>query len=280
MKKVAGGKGECRPVFVFGIDGATMKVIGNHLPSLPTFRFLEKRRGIHNFVCEGPAHSAAAWTTLFTGKKVEEHGHQEFTRDGKLITFEEIKDRAAPFVWQTLTSAGYLAHYLNIPIVLPPISSKEYAAPNASLCMNWEEARFELFEQDAWLRREFYAPGKVFPDFLAVVVTVLDRAQHWGWRDRPRILQLYAQVDSMLRTFLGWATGKADVVILSDHGFDDIERANASQNPGWERSGVLQGDHDREGIIAEIGDRTFLPHLGIGMKQEALTPLILGRYEL
>jgi predicted AlkP superfamily phosphohydrolase/phosphomutase len=56
---------------------------------------------------------------MFSGKKPEEHGHEKFVIDDRLVRREDIK---VEFIWDILHKKGLNVQVLNVPFVVPPYS--------------------------------------------------------------------------------------------------------------------------------------------------------------
>lgn len=242
---------------MFGIDGATFRIIKPYLYALPTFKFLLNRFPHKELVAEEFAQSAPAWTTIFSGLSLEEHGHLDFvyppgSPEGRLLKREDIN---ATFIWEKLNDLGFSTGAMNIPVVVPPLSFNcNYIPYKGSLVTDKDEAMVELLQQKNVTMGHFLGGHR--PDFFSMVVTTLDRVQHFAWNDRKLVLSFYNIVDSFLNEFLRTVSDHADVLILSDHGFNSAAEANSPQNYkllSKTNKVKLQGDHDKEGILIGVG---------------------------
>ncbi len=102
-------------VLVFGIDGGTWDVIEPMLQAgeLPNLHKLY-RSGVRGVLqSRPPVLSPVVWTTIFTGKPLQEHG----VRDWKTSQSTHRKVKA---LWEITSAAGLLTHVFNVPGSWPP----------------------------------------------------------------------------------------------------------------------------------------------------------------
>ncbi|MFB6077143.1 MAG: alkaline phosphatase family protein, partial [Candidatus Nanohaloarchaea archaeon] len=71
-------------LLVIGIDAATWNIIDEHLDDLPTFQRLKEEGTAETLVLDQKPWSASCWTSMFSGKPTEEHGHTDFVQDGEI----------------------------------------------------------------------------------------------------------------------------------------------------------------------------------------------------
>jgi predicted AlkP superfamily phosphohydrolase/phosphomutase len=225
-------------MIVLGIDGATWDIIKPNLDKLPTFKKLLDTYKHSTLECDvRPVHSAASWTTIFSGLLPEQHGQTFFAMGEEKR--KELVDRKI-FIWDKLDRAIVMA----IPVSLPPINV------NYDL-RNWEAhilstTEDEMFTSTKKLLNETvsaieYGDAKL----VAVVFSETDRAQHMFWHQKDIMLKHYQSIDSMLERMLPFLE-KQDFLILSDHGFTDAEETKKNN---WDK--VLDnqtGGHHPMGI--------------------------------
>ncbi len=114
-----------RPLLVFGVDAGTLRVMGPMIRAgeLPTFARLAEEGAWGTFLAYGPAFSPVQWTSMATGKKVEDHGIYDFvapkegTSEARLLT---SRDRRVEAVWHMLGEHGFRVGVLDWLMTYPP----------------------------------------------------------------------------------------------------------------------------------------------------------------
>jgi len=186
----------------------------------------------------GGVHSSAAWEIMFS----------------EAIGAGSLKRK---FIWESLQEKGLCVGAMNIPNQEGPASINFGAdclhSPVVPDQIDEEFFVSDIAQQKMAIHRFFLAHD--LPDFFSFVVTAIDRAQHLYWNNQQLIVRLYRMVDSMIFEILRHIDGRADVLIVSDHGFNAASLANY---PGagmlrTETKQQIQGDHDREGLLFGIG---------------------------
>lgn len=203
-------------IVLIGIDSADYHVVqtllkGEKLPNISTFR----KEGIHRLPSTIPPHTAASWTSMFTGTNPGKHGVFYF-RDVHSNRVLSSKDVNAPYLWDLLSQAGKRNIVINVPLTYPirPIKgvmiSGIHASKADSMSVYPEEIvpeirlnyKFDLEGID--LPYSFaHEPDSAFDqlisgeasrvaiftkflrefewDFACIVLTALDRIQHYFW---------------------------------------------------------------------------------------------------
>lgn len=224
---------------VLGIDGASWNVINPHLDYLKNFaRSIKTGRPREILLQEKPI-SAAIWCGMFSGKTVEEHGHSEFTKNGKIVKREDIPVK---FIWDILDDKIDV-RVLNVPFVVPPYSfNVEFKPIGFGLPSNEREWREEL----ARLTEKTIEQLSEGPDLLISVFTLLDRVQHFHWGEAV-VLKWYKRLDEKLGKILfdsGFLSESENkLIIISDHGFCSFGEAKVQTLPKKTPYGELKGDH-------------------------------------
>jgi predicted AlkP superfamily phosphohydrolase/phosphomutase len=180
--------------------------------------------------------SAMLWTSIFTGKMPEEHGIWGYKEgiDGRLMTREDIK---AKFVWE-MGGAKYLVW--NIPALIPPLSWR---------CGDIVDTDRNVEDLDEWnvcVKR--LLNSDVDFDVFITVFSGSDDFQHHHW-GTDEVLEFYDRVAGCLLENIG---EEDDVLIISDHGFTDIDTALAHMWT-WRYSKIINMDiahHAPWGICA------------------------------
>lgn len=205
-----------RKLKVFGLDGADYYTIRNNLDKLPHWRELVNRFPL-NLMWTDIADSkrpwkfdsAMLWTSIFTGKRPEEHGIWGYKEgiDGRMMTRRDVK---AQFVWERGRAKFLVWH---IPALMPPLSWRCSNVPTNNVV-------FDLNEWCEYVKRVL-GSGVDF-DVSISVFSGSDEFQHRSWGNMPAILQFY---DRMAQCLLTHIWGEDDVLIISDHGFTDVDTA-------------------------------------------------------
>ena len=106
-------------IFVLGIDAATWVVVRPNLAVLPSFKRLTELGNAKELILQEKPVSPSIWCGMFSGKTLEEHGHEDFVIGGRLVKREDIK---VDFIWDILEREGKKVKALNVPFVVPPYS--------------------------------------------------------------------------------------------------------------------------------------------------------------
>jgi len=103
------------PVFVYGIDGATWKILepmikAGELPNLER-HYNSGIRGVLR--SRAPVLSPVVWTTIFTGRLADQHGVEDWKTS-------QSTHRRTKAVWNIATDAGFAVNVFNVPATWPP----------------------------------------------------------------------------------------------------------------------------------------------------------------
>ncbi|MBW2988082.1 hypothetical protein DRJ48_00155 [Candidatus Woesearchaeota archaeon] len=229
-------------LLVIGLDAATWSVIKPNLGVLPNFKQLMEEGQAKSLFVEGKILSAAVWCTIFSGKSVEEHGHDNFIKDGNVVKREDIK---VEFIWDVLDGICDI-RALQIPFVYPPYNFKcDYTPVEFGL-----SSKLDDLEQDT--DGIFYKAIDILeenPDVFIVVFTALDKLQHFHWGE-PIVLEWYKKFDKILGVLSKLAE---KLIVVSDHGFCAKGEARERTLPDKTPEGELKGDHHEEAILITRG---------------------------
>lgn len=234
--------------FVLGIDGASWNVIRPNLKVLKNFARLIQAGKAKEIVLKEKPISAAIWCGMFSGKTVEEHGHLEFTKDGKIVRREDIPVK---FIWDILKNKIDV-RVLNVPFVVPPYSfNVDFRPVGFGLPSNEKEWEEEL-ERVTETTKELLTRK---PDLLISVFTLLDRVQHFHWGEE-HVVNWYRKVDEGIGEIL-WDTGflpssKNKMILISDHGFCSFGEAKVQTLPKETPYGKLKGDHHENAVLITV----------------------------
>ncbi|MFQ6095272.1 MAG: alkaline phosphatase family protein [Candidatus Bathyarchaeia archaeon] len=235
--------------FVLGIDAATFSVVKPNLGRLRSFeRLLRVGRSKELILKEKPI-SPSVWCSIFSGKMPEEHKHESYMVDGKIVQREDIR---VEFIWDILHREGRDARVLNVPFIVPPYSFRvDYRPVGFGLPTSEREWEEELERVTEHTRKLLVQR----PDLLISVYTLLDRIQHFHWGE-DRVVDWYVRLDEKISELL-FDTGfledeKNRLIVISDHGFCSFGEAKVRTLPEETRYGKLKGDHSEKAMLIAV----------------------------
>ncbi len=236
-------------IFVLGIDAATWTVIKPNLGKLPSFNRLTKLGKAKELTLKEKPISPAVWCGMFSGKTPEEHGHQAFVVEDRLVRRENIK---VEFIWDILHRERKRVKVLNVPFIVPPYSfGVDFKPVGFGLPTNekeWQEELDRVTEKAEELLAEK-------PDLLIVVYTSLDRIQHFHWGEEC-VLEWYIKLDDKIGELLfgtGFLSDKDNkLIVISDHGFCSFGEAKIQTLPLKTEEGELKGDHHENALLITV----------------------------
>ena len=233
-------------VFVLGIDAATWVIVQPNLEQLPGFKKLTELGQARELILKEKPVSPSIWCGMFSGKTLEEHGHEDFVVKGKLVKREDIK---VDFIWDVLERAGKKVRALNVPFVAPTYSFQvDFKPVGFGLPTNEKEWQEEL-ERVSLKIKELIAEK---PDLLIAVYTLLDRVQHFHWGE-DCVLEWYQKLDHKIQELLfdsGFLDdGRNKLIVISDHGFCSFGEAKIRTLPLKSEWGELKGDHHENALL-------------------------------
>ncbi len=208
-------------VVVVGLDGLTLRVLSPLLRAgeLPAFRRLMAEGAWGTFLTYGTASSPQVWTSMATGKRVRDHGVDDFVKAhgaGYRTAVMKSSDRKVPAIWNLLGDFGRRVAVVDWLVTFPPeevngymvsrlkIDAKGQTHPPelyAELAGSWnprpeDDPRLSPFEEDR--RQLLWNVDRVFDaarhllgkeqlagnrlDFLAVYDASADRVEHESWK--------------------------------------------------------------------------------------------------
>lgn len=233
-----------RKLKVFGLDGMDYFTIKKNLDKLNFWRELVRRfpltlmwTDIEDSRRPWKFDSAMLWTSLFTGKGPEEHGVWGYKEgiDGRMLRREDVKSQ---FIWE-MGGAKFLVWH--VPALVPPLSWRYNDIIDTTETMT---------DLDTWCNGvgRVLSSGVDFDVFITAF-SGSDEFQHHNWNNTSALLEFY---DGVAECLLKHIWGDDDVLIISDHGFTDIDTALA-QMWTWRYSKTVNmdvGHHAPWGICA------------------------------
>ena len=227
-------------MLVIGVDAATWGVIRPNLDLLPSFKKLMDEGEAKSIILEQKPWSPSVWCSMFCGKTPEEHGHHDYVQDGEIVRREDIE---VDFIWDLLDRAGIGVKALNVPFVVPPYNFNLHFDPVAcGIPIENHELLQEINDVTA-KALEVLEHDK--PEVFIVVYTALDRLSHLHWGE-PVLLEYYRKVDEAIGRLLPF---DEEVILISDHGFCDYEKAPIRTLPKSTPKGEIKGDHHPEAVL-------------------------------
>jgi len=227
-------------MLIIGLDGATWDIIKPNIKLLPNFKDCLSKFDNYTIHLKQKPWSASVWCSMFSGKTPEEHKHLDFVKDGKIQTRVDVN---VDFIWDTLSEKGKQVIALNIPFIVPPYNFNiKFNPPGHGVPLTQEELDAEV----ALITEKvinIYQGEK--PDLCISVYTALDKMSHLHWGE-PSLLDYYKKIDSSIGKLI-----KLDdhVLMLSDHGFTDFDKAPIKTLPKITSTGnKLKGDHHPDAI--------------------------------
>ncbi|APW99326.1 phosphodiesterase [Halobiforma lacisalsi AJ5] len=258
--------------FVLGIDGVPWNLLRDWIDAgeLPSFRRLRDEGVAAPLESTTPPTTPAAWPTIATGARPDNHGIYGFQRvEGDYTQqMNTSADREQPALWDLLSPAVVG----NVPMTYPaseidgkmvagmmsPATNERFAHPDGladeiddeipdyRIGLNWydyagEEARFRDDLNSLVAARRALMDRLMDVDdwrLFFFVFTAPDRLQHLIW-DENVILEHYTLLDDILGDVLEYADEHdANLFVASDHGFGPISTF-VNLNAVLEREGFL-----------------------------------------
>jgi predicted AlkP superfamily phosphohydrolase/phosphomutase len=234
---------------VLGIDAATWEVIKPNIDSLPTFRKLCDIGCCREMVLKEAPISPSVWCGMFCGKTPDEHGHDSFVKDDRIVKREDIE---VDFIWDILHRQGQDVRVLNVPFIVPPYCfNVDFKPVGFGLPTNEKEWQQEL---DA-ITQKTAALIESGCGLIISVYTLLDRLQHFHWGE-DIVLEWYGKLDEKMGRLLfdsGFLEDKNNrLIVISDHGFCSFGDARVQTLPHKTDQGELKGDHHENAILITL----------------------------
>lgn len=227
-------------MLVIGIDAATWDVIRPNINSLPNIKKLTEEGKSKTITLQQKPWSPSVWCSMFSGKTPEEHGHYDFVKNGEIVAREDIK---VEFIWDILDRKGISIKALNIPFVVPPYNYNIDFRPIADGVPIETHELLEEIEKVTEKALQTLRSEK--PEVFIVVYTALDRLSHLHWGE-PILLDFYKKIDTALGRLLPYDD---EIIVVSDHGFCDYDKAPIRTLPEKTPKGKIKGDHHPDAIL-------------------------------
>ncbi|MBU0597849.1 alkaline phosphatase family protein [Patescibacteria group bacterium] len=227
-------------MFIIGLDGATWDIIKPNIDKLPTFKKILSQHDNYTISLQQKPWSASVWCSMFSGKLPEEHNHLDFVKDGEVQTRNDVK---VDFIWDILSRNNISVKALNIPFIVPPYNYNIYFnPPGYGVPLTQEELNTEITEIT---NKIVSVTGDSKPELFIAVYTALDKMSHLHWGGES-LIDYYIKIDKAVNKIFEL---DEKVLILSDHGFTDYDKAPVQTLPKITSTGnELKGDHHPDAI--------------------------------
>jgi predicted AlkP superfamily phosphohydrolase/phosphomutase len=251
-------------VLVIGLDGVSHSLVeslaeGGTVPNLQELLSEGSFKKMHSVM---PTVSSVAWSTYMTGTNPGKHGiygfidRQPDTREVYIPLSSHMKCET---LWQILGNSGKRVVVINVPVTYPPtpvagVLISGFLATKVKKATYPREVADVLrgigyrIDADPWTAREgkmeefladlnhtlekrfqtaFYFMQKEPWDFFQLHVMGTDRINHFLWnvtKYRDEFLAYYRKIDGFLGELRKGIPDSTTLIILSDHGFCEIEQ--------------------------------------------------------
>ncbi len=268
-----------KKVIVFGLDGATFDLIKPWAQEgkLPTLKRLMDE-GVHSTLTSTiPFATIPAWPSFATGCNPGKHGFYDFFKqkdNSYELTVELLPSKAIkqPILWDILSQANKKVALINVPSTYPPTKVNGYMItgmltpprakytypPELQSELKRELGRYNIFFSllsaknpnalvedleetlEQRLKATLYLWKEKQPDYLMVVDSGIDRAEHELWRfldpSNPLysskdieiygnpLLRYYQKADKGLAKVLELLDDNTTLIVMSDHGQGSLKK--------------------------------------------------------
>lgn len=235
-----------KKVFILGIDGGEWSIINKLIEKnkLPNFKRM-KKNGVSSALVTIPPWTPAMWTSLSTGKWLENHGIYSFLKIDSFYNFIPVNshDKKAKDIWNFLPGDSIV---LNVPITYPADKDTKMISGMLSPTVNTHSVSDpDLLKEVREFGRYKIEPSSDLEDIKTTLenritftkrilekdsdwklgITVLrstDPLQHKYW-DLEIFESIYKRIDG----FIEWFNENypdAYLFVVSDHGFRKVNK--------------------------------------------------------
>ncbi|MBI4847296.1 MAG: alkaline phosphatase family protein [Nitrospirae bacterium] len=286
---------------LIGLDGTPWSILhkwmkAGHLPAIKKIYDNSARGTLQSTI---PTYTCPALPTLFTGKSQGETGVFGFTYpDGTPVSLRTMKDFK---LWNILSKNDKESCIVNVRMLYPveelkgimisgnpaPSEESDYVYPrelkprvfgfrqveddllSEELTIDPQKNRDTILNLRIKITKHRY---KVFKelnaekkyDFSFFWVGGTDFMGHWFWDDEDTYLRYFKEVDliitDILETFQGW-----NILIISDHGMQGIQKKKFYVNTWLEKNGYLKY---KGNIISSFARKMLAPQISTLLSME------------
>jgi len=267
-----------RKLVIIAIDGGNFEVMNSFFKKnlLPNINSLKNRCILKSTI---PPATAVAWASFATGNlpgKTEIYDFTILDEDSWKVNFINRTRLQGKPIWKYLDESNLRSCFINMPVTYPPdkingvmISGIEtpskmhnyvypielkkilkkigYEIEVSGLKSEREDIIKEaLYILDKRLETVRYLIKKNF-DFFFILFRESDITQHFAWNKYP-VEEVYKKIDE----FVGEVKKSNDVIVMSDHGFEKIDKA-FNANAWLEKEGLLKTKIKGKRLLSSVG---------------------------
>lgn len=288
-------------LLIIGLDGAPWSLIEEWSDEgkLPFFQKLRQEGASGRLQSTIPALTSPALPAFYTGKNPAKLGVFDFTNlKGDLVSSYDIKEKT---IWEILSEKGIKSFIVNLRTTYPPkpfkgviiaggcpseesgyVFPKEikekikgfYDEPKEFNRKDFINNKKKVWDFCCQMMEKRYEIAKGFLnkyDFSIFWMSETDLFQHFCWDDKNLVLEFYKQVEKILKDIAVKFDG--NIIIMSDHGFDESPKYNFYINSWLEREGFLR-------IKKEIKYRLFYKLYPLSERFPRLRNALIKTYRL
>lgn len=236
-------------ILVLSLDGANRQVLlkGINNSSLPTIAEVVSRGDIDTLKAPLPPTTPVSMSSILTGVYPDKHGIFSFeNKDGGYVGYKDIQ---SPTLFDILDKEDRKIISVNTPMTSPPpeIKGKIVSGfPVNSNTLAWPPTlNHQLRDQDYRVEPVDFNEGqeKFIEDIFKLAEKRFETAEElieddWGIffltftgdarlqhfiKDEDTIMEFYKKVDEYLGSLLEKIEDEINILIISDHGFQDLE---------------------------------------------------------
>lgn len=267
------GKGKRKKLIVIGIDGASFDVLNPLLEGglLPNLKKLKNNGNSAVLKSVIPPVTASAWASFITGNlpgKTEIYDFAIVEDNSWNVEFINRKRLMGKPLWKYLDEAKLKSCFINMPLTYPPekingvmisgietpsemynyvypaelkkeLKKREYKIEISFSDKREEKVRDALNVLKKRTEIAHWLLEKDF-DFFFVLFRASDTVQHYAWNKKV-VGEVYRKIDE----FIGEIKDKGDIIVISDHGFENIRKA-FKVNSWLEKEGYLKLKKERK----------------------------------
>lgn len=285
-------------IITIGIDGGTWNIITPLIKAgkLPTFKKLMKN-GASGIMKSIPPLSAPAWSSITTGKTIENHGIFSFASRNYYYDLKPLTstDKQAPDFWEYLEDPIIINIPFSYPVeptaklmisgmLSPSISKKSVYPPSEIKYLKENEYIIEPKKSLESIKKSlirkvkamFHYMNKYEWQLFFIVFREFDPLQHYYWEEAPKY---YIFMDNVLSLLLSKLDKHTNLFIISDHGFNRVNKVFHIKN--WLKNKTYMKPKETHtnkqpfsSIFRELASKIINPELKTELlKREVLSKL-------
>ncbi|RJQ17688.1 MAG: hypothetical protein C4560_08215 [Nitrospiraceae bacterium] len=288
-------------VLLIGLDGTPWSILHKwmdkgHLPAFKKIYDNSARGPLRSTI---PTYTCPALPTLFTGKSQGKTGVFGFTYpDGTPVSLRTMKDYK---LWSILSMNGKTSCIVNVRMLYPveelngvmisgnpaPSEESDYVFPrelkkriagfrhieddrlSEALAVDPRKNRDKIVDIRINMTRHRYGVFKELNaereyDFSFFWVGGTDFMGHWFWDDEEAYLRYFKEIDALLDD-ISVTFNNRDIIIISDHGMQGVQKKKFYVNTWLEKIGYL---HYRGNILSREARKIIAPKASVFLSKE------------